>query len=202
MARRVTRAQIGALDRLSALLPRGYYLGGGVAVAAHLSHRRSMDLDLFGTEDPRRIQRRLEGEPGVVIIDRAPGTLHIQIDGIPASLLQYDYSLLAPLTSVQGIAVPVASLDDLAAMKLSAIGDRGVARDFWDLHAIIESTGKPLDHHLEAFKRKYPKVDVGHIVRGLVYFADAEEGPRPRGLEPDTWARIRSDFERWVRALK
>ncbi|MCC7380920.1 MAG: hypothetical protein IT384_03775 [Deltaproteobacteria bacterium] len=51
-------------------------------------------------------------------------------------------------------------------MKLSAIGDRGVARDFWDLHAIIESTGKPLDHYVEAFKRKYPKVDVGHIVRG------------------------------------
>jgi predicted nucleotidyltransferase component of viral defense system len=52
-------------------------------------------------------------------------------------LIEYRYPLLAPPELRAGLPVPVASLDDLASMKLSAIAGRGAARDFWDLHTIV-----------------------------------------------------------------
>jgi len=83
----------------------------------------------------------------------------------------------------------VASLDDLACMKLSIIAGRGAARDFWDLHTIVTRTARPLGEFLEAFKRKYPVEDIGHIVRSLVYFGDAS-GPLPAGLTSERWEEL------------
>ena len=90
--------------------------------------------------------------------------------------------------------MPVASLDDLACMKLSAITGRGAARDFWDLHTIVTRTGRPLREFLDKFTRKYPGEDIGHIVRSLVYFGDPS-GPLPAGLTSERWEEIQRDFE-------
>lgn len=93
----------------------------------------------------------------------------------------------------------LASIDDLACMKLSAIAGRGAARDFWDLHTIVTRTGRPLLDFLDAFRRKYPTEDLGHVLRSLVYFGDAGD-PLPEGLSPSEWKRIQRDFEAWARA--
>lgn len=93
------------------------------------------------------------------------------------------------------------SLDDLASMKLSAISSRGKARDFWDLHEILSHRGQSLADALAAFCRKYTQEDVGHVVRSLVYFGDADAEPLPDGLERERWAEIRRDFEHRVLAL-
>lgn len=85
-------------------------------------------------------------------------------------------------------------------MKLSAIAGRGTARDFWDLHTIVVRTGRPLGELLDAFTRKYPVEDIGHVVRSLAYFGDAS-GPLPAGLTAARWEAIQRDFEAWVRAL-
>ena len=115
-------------------------------------------------------------------------------------MIEYRYPLLAPPEPCADLPVPVASLDDLACMKLSAIAGRGTARDFWDLHTIVTRTARPLGEFLEAFKRKYPVEDIGHIVRSLVYFGDAS-GPLPAGLTSERWEEIQRDFETWVRML-
>ncbi len=96
--------------------------------------------------------------------------------------------------------MPVASIDDLASMKLSAIAGRGAARDFWDLHTIVSRTARPLSDFLDVFRRKYPVEDIGHVIRSLVYFGDAD-GPLPVGLSPARWDEIQRDFETWVRDL-
>jgi hypothetical protein len=97
--------------------------------------------------------------------------------------------------------LPLASLDDLSCMKLSAVAGRGARRDFWDLHALLQARGKSLGEVLDAHRRKYVQEDVGHLVRSLVYFVDAEAEPMPTGLTEEHWARIRSDLTTWVRAL-
>jgi len=196
----ITHGQRAALAKLASVLPEGVYLVGGVAIAAHLSHRTSRDLDLFAIEDPSARQADLERLPGITIEGRAAGTIHFKLDGVPVSLLEYRYPLLTPPVVCAGLPVPVASLDDLACMKLSAIAGRGAARDFWDLHTIVLRTGRPLQEFLAAFKRKYPVEDVGHVVRSLVYFGDAS-GPLPAGLTSEKWAAIQRDLETWVRAV-
>lgn len=195
----ITSKQRAALAKLAVLLPGDFYLAGGVAIAAHFSHRTSRDLDLFALVDPTPLESDLERLPGVTIESRARGTVYLDIDGIPASLIQYPYPLLVPPEPRAELPVPVASIDDLACMKLSAIASRGLARDFWDLHTIVTRTARSLREFLDAFRRKYPVKEIGHIVQSLVYFGDA--GPLPRGLTAAQWEQIQRDFESWVRAV-
>jgi len=63
--------------------------------------------------------------------------------------------------SVDSLPISLASVDDLACMKLSAIASRGLARDFWDLHALLAATRTSLHSQLAAYRRKYPVEDVG-----------------------------------------
>lgn len=193
----ITGAQRAVLEKLAPVLREDFYLVGGVAVAAHLAHRTSRDLDLFAARDPNDLRSQLDHLPGVEIKGRAPGTLHLRVDEIPVSLIEYPYPLLAPLASIQNLPVQVASIDDLACMKLSAIAGRGAARDFWDLHTIVTCTGRPLTDFLDAFRRKYPAENLGHVLRSLVYFGDAG-ALLPEGLSPSHWRQIQRDFETWV----
>ncbi|HEY0478848.1 MAG TPA: nucleotidyl transferase AbiEii/AbiGii toxin family protein [Kofleriaceae bacterium] len=164
----VTSAQRSALAKLAPLLQDGFYLAGGVAIAVHFSHRTSRDLDLFATRDPTALQSDLDHLPGVTIEARAAGTIHLKVDGVPVSLIEYRYPLLAAPEARADLPVPVASLDDLACMKLSAIAGRGATRDFWDLHTIVTRTGQSLRGLLDTFTRKYPVEVIGHVVRSLV----------------------------------
>ncbi len=198
----VTPEQFAALEAIAPVLGTDYYLGGGVAVALRMHHRRSRDLDLFTVlADPASLDTALAGTPEVRVVQRSPGTLHLLVHGVPVSLLRYPYALLAPPEPQASIAVPLASTADLAAMKLSAIGGRGARRDFWDLHVLLTGTGQSLEDALDAFALKYPGVDPGYVVRALAYFGDAEAEPMPEGLTAERWTELRRDFERWVLAL-
>lgn len=197
----IPKSQRAVLMKLSPILGTAYYLVGGTAVAAHLHHRISRDLDLFTTGDPTELEPQLDQLPGVIVESRSGQTLHLRVDGIPVSLIAYRYPLLEIATPVADLPVPVAAISDLACMKLSAIANRGAARDFWDLHTIVRATRRPLDHYLAEFHRKYPVDDIGHVVRSLAYFGDADAAPLPAGLTLEHWNVIRFDFETWVRAI-
>jgi hypothetical protein len=202
----ITEEQRAALHALVPALPEGTYLAGGVAVAATLRHRVSRDLDLFLQTDfdPERLAERLVAEvSGLTVTSMAPGTLYLELNGVPASVLSYRYPLLAEPRADAELAVPIASLEDLACMKLAAIASRGMARDFWDLYALLEHgvAQGDLERALELYQRKFQADDIGHVVRSLAYFGDADASPLPAGLAEAEWARIKHDFERWVTAL-
>jgi hypothetical protein len=197
----LTDAQRAALQTLAAIVDPTTYLAGGVAVAIHLGHRASRDLDLFVPEsDPVDLVGNLEAH-AVRILSRSEGTLYLDAGGVPTSLLRYRYPLLSPPQRFDGIAVPVASQDDLVCMKLSALAGRGAARDFWDLHALLTAERRPLAEALESYRRKYSAEDLGHVVRSLVYFDDATSAPLPAGLTEAHWEEIKTTFRRWVAAL-
>jgi hypothetical protein len=197
----ISDAQRTALSLLSGLLEPTTYLGGGVAVALRLAHRSSRDLDFFVlASDPVSIAASLE-LPGIRILTRTAGTLHLEVSGVPTSILRYGYPLLQPSEWLPGIPVPVASVADLVCMKLSAIAGRGARRDFWDLHALLTASGQPLEEALRAYEQKYATEDVGHVVRSLVYFADADSEPMPTSLTPEHWEQIKADLRGWVQRL-
>jgi len=197
----LSAAQRAALVTLAEVVDPATYLAGGVAVALRLQHRRSQDLDLFvAGSDPVTLTQALE-ERAVRILSRAEGTLHLDVGGVPASILRYRYPLLETTEHVSGIPLPVASLDDLECMKLSAIAGRGAARDLWDLHALLAARGRTLEQALDAYRRKFAAEDIGHVVRSLVYFDDAEAEPMPAGLTQTHWAQIKKDLRTWVEAL-
>jgi hypothetical protein len=199
----ITEEQQRALNALRSILPTDAYLAGGVAVALRFHHRLSRDLDLFvPSGNPEKLADRLGSlDRPAKVISRADGTLHAEVDGVPISILRYAYQSLNAPERLSPVDVPVASTADLACMKLSAIAGRGAKRDFWDLHVLVSTFERGLTDVLALYQKKFPIEDVGHVVRSLVYFADAEAEPPIPGLSPDRWKTIKADFQRWVSAL-
>ena len=191
----LSEAQREALEHLARCVDDQTYLAGGVAVALRFRHRQSHDIDLFTpSTDPAAQLERLANETQVRVVGQSPGTLQLEANGVPASWIRYRYPLLSPVERLTGIPIAVASLVDLTCMKLAAIADRGAVRDFWDLHEILERGQTSLAEALEAFTRKYPSYDVGHVLKSLVYFADADAEPLPSGLTGEQWEQIKRDL--------
>jgi hypothetical protein len=202
----ITEEQRSALIKLAPSLEAGTYLGGGVALATAYGHRLSLDLDLFVPHefDPDRLEERLAAAlKDIRVTGRARGTLHLEIGGVPSSILSYRYALLAPIESRAGLAVGVASPVDLACMKVSAIAGRGAAKDFWDLDVLLEHgvANGNLRVLLQDYARKFPIEDVGHVIRSLAYFGDADAAPLPLGLSAENWRSIKDAIAQRVRAL-
>jgi Nucleotidyl transferase AbiEii toxin, Type IV TA system len=195
-----TGPQQRALRLLAPNLPPDAYLAGGVAVAVRLGHRVSHDLDVFTVDsDPLDLVEALATRGDVRITSRGEGTLYLEADGVPVSIIRHRYPLVTPAELVEPLPIPVASVSDLTAMKLHAIASRGAARDFWDLHELLVHRSLSLTEALDEHSRRYPNEDAGHVLRSLAYFGDAEAAPLPSGLSRDKWESIRLDFEAWTR---
>lgn len=101
----IPERQRTCLATLANWLDEGTYLAGGVAVAALLHHRTSRDLVLFVPHDfePERLEERLAASGAAArVVGRGRGTLHLELDGIPVSVLSYRYPMLAAFLSVDG----------------------------------------------------------------------------------------------------
>ncbi len=92
-------------------------------------------------------------------------------------------------------------MHDLIATKLSAIANRGSAHDFWDLHTMLSLGGISVQDALDLFQRKFASLDIGHVIRALCCFDDANAAPLPRGLEAKQWRAICSELSGWARKL-
>jgi hypothetical protein len=99
----------------------------------------------------------------------------------------------------EGIAV--ASKKDIAAMKLLAISDRGTRRDFVDLYFLCKEFS--LRQVFNFYDQKFRDLEDKryHLLRGLSYFADAEDQLELRMLEPVDWTKVKRFFTDQVRIL-
>lgn len=181
---------------------RGFYLAGGTAIAIQIGHRRSVDLDWFTTGeivDPMALATdlRRSGLP-FEVSGLEKGTLHGSAQGVKLSFLEYRYRELAEPLEWTEYQARLAALEDLACMKLSAIGHRGAKKDFIDIYALGRehfTLGEMLEFH----KRKHELSDVGHTVFALTYFDDAEPEDTPEMLWQIEWEEVKGTIEGWVR---
>lgn len=199
----VSPEQRAALLALAPTASQGFYLAGGTGLCLRLAHRRSVDIDLFREADfdPAAVLETLRAEglaPTNVRITTS--TLWFDLNGVPTSLMAFPYPSISPPSPALG--VQVASLEDIAAMKVEAIASRGARKDFIDLYFIC-AEGLPLAGAIAAFERRFDRAhpDVAHRLKALVYFEDAEKEPEPLLLRAAPWPLVRSFFEAEVRAL-
>lgn len=207
-ATRLSSAQRSALARLTKVAElRTFYLAGGTAVAFHLRHRVSRDLDLFSASDAidlALVQQALVRQlPDVEVLAITDATLQITLEGIPIDLVRYRY---APLETprVGPEDCPVAGLLDLAAMKLAAVAHRGLRRDFWDIHELLTRGGISVDAMLDAYRTRFGKSepDLYHVIRALTFFDDANrELLMPAGMTAEQWQRISDYFAEQAPAI-
>jgi hypothetical protein len=181
----------------SANPPGDFYLAGGTGLAVQLGHRRSVDLDFFSPQFPKRdlllgSVRHLSPR----LIQEAEGTLDLIINTVNVSFLEYTYPLLRGAKRVDELgAFPIASVLDIACMKLTAISSRGTKKDFYDLYFILQKMD--WEELWPAFKRKYEGVDYNrqHILKSLIYFSSAEKEPEPDMLEDISWEEVKQYLE-------
>ena len=167
--------------KVAPLIPDSAYLAGGTGLTVHLHHRVSRDLDfmLERDEDLERLRGALEevGRLGVTYQD--DGTLNGLLDGTKVQFLRAaDQKVLRPAIVVAGIRV--ASVEDIVAMKLKVIMDRGEMRDYFDLME-IDRRAIPAEEGIALFLEKYnPRESdqlVATIVRSLGYLDDVADDP-------------------------
>jgi len=188
------------LDKIKNLqIMEGFYLAGGTALALQLGHRKSIDLDFFSPNFPKRdiiIQQIRHLDPKIA--QEAPGTIDCLIDDVKVSFLEYNYPLLAELKDYEG--VKIASVIDIACMKLSATSSRGSKKDFIDLYVILEKYS--LDELFNMFEKKFYGVSYQKLIllKSLTFFDDAENEPDPDYTKPLSWDSVKKYIEDKVRA--
>jgi len=175
----------------------GFYLAGGTALALHYGHRRSIDFDFFRPDqfNERLLVASLDHQFGPVErLSSGEQTTYVRVRGVTVSFFQLPYPLIEPLTMTPW-KFGLASIADLAAMKLEAIAGRGSRKDFVDLYWLCKAELTMADV-LNYFERKYPieRVEYYHRLRALAYFDDAERDPMPDMLEPVEWNDVREFF--------
>ncbi len=178
-------------------ITRAFYLAGGSALALHLGHRISVDLDYFtprsfNAADLVRCLARL----GMFTQEqRKHDTLLGTFDQVKVSFFRYSYPQIAKSEIVLNTAI--ASVPDIGAMKLDAIGTRGRKRDFIDLYFVCR-TEHSLEDVLGWYRKKYQGVEVNliHYIKALTYFEEAEADPMPRMLKRVSWDQVKRFFEK------
>lgn len=195
--------QLAALSALTPAALRGFYLAGGTGLCLRLGHRRSFDIDLFRDTDfdASELLRELQSD-GVAAsnVRTKRSTLWMDVGGVRVSLMWFPYACIAPAEPAMG--VPVASLEDIAAMKIEAIASRGARKDFYDLYFICQHIAG-LPAALAAFELRFASArpDMIHRMKALTYFEDAEREPEPALFEPLDWRCVRAYFEAEMRAI-
>ena len=186
------------LEKLSTLpVLEDARLVGGTALALQLGHRTSVDLDFFGrinadSEDLRNILR----EVGRVEVASVSKNINIfWVNGVKVDMVNYPYPWLDLPIVEDG--VRLASLNDIAAMKISAIVNRGTKKDFIDLYTLLQHFA--LDEILDMYSRKYSDGSLFIVMKSLTYFDDAETDPMPNVLNDTTWETVKDFLRKVVR---
>jgi predicted nucleotidyltransferase component of viral defense system len=172
-----------------------FYLAGGTGLAIILAHRKSYDFDFFSrnqfsTGKLLEIIIRSFGEDEVILSEIKEDTLIVFLNDIQVSFFQYNYPLLKNLVKKDGLYI--ASLEDILAMKIIAIIQRGTKKDFIDLWTIMKEKKYSLQDIFIFCKTKFGKAFSESIaLKALTYFKDAEEETPEKEKSNFSWENIK-----------
>lgn len=177
-------------------IPESFVLYGGTAIALQLGHRESIDFDFFSPMpfDPDDLLSTLPCLQGARVTQRQQNTLTAIVDrsgdvslsffGLPSIP-----RLLPPLRSRDNH-LQVASLTDLAGMKVSVIQKRAECKDYADIAALLEH-GTSLELALSAGQAIYGDPFNPQIaLKAMSYFDDVH------GIDMQTRKKIQDAVRR------
>jgi hypothetical protein len=153
----------------------GFYLAGGTALALQMGQGRSVDFDFFSNEKRpgASVRHWIENFPKAVIREADAQTVHADLGGVKVSFIgAYQYPTAGKFVNAGGIRL--ASVLDIALMKLLAVTHRAALRDYIDLAAIIRDRF-PLAALIRKSRKKYGRTfNPMLVMRALVSFEDRD----------------------------
>jgi hypothetical protein len=178
----VEEGTLALIRRLTAdKLLKDFVLVGGTALSLQLGHRKSIDIDLFIAHpfDVHAIARHIESTYRPTEMHVLGNTIFSRVAGIKLDMMAHGYPWLKPIQETDG--VRMASIEDIAAMKLNAIvGNGSRLKDYVDIHYLLEI--KSLIELTEAYVAKYPDTNKSIARNALLYHSEIKFGVDPKLL--------------------
>lgn len=177
-----------------------FRLVGGTALSLHLGHRMSIDIDLFtdepyGTIDFQPLESYLSANYGY-FYKSAHGLVGMgqsylignNIDNNIKLDTYYTDPFIQPAHIEDGIRL--ATVEEVAAMKIDVIHRGGRKKDFWDLDEIMETHS--IDDLLALHNQRHSWThNPEEILQQLVNFDKADSDFEPICLKEKRWELIR-----------
>lgn len=176
-----------------------FVLVGGSALTLHLCHRKSEDLDFFTYEDyfsKKEILNFIRVFEKKEIINQTNEQIDVLLDGVKVTFFNAGWSFLRPLGDPS---FQVATIEQIAAMKVNVLFLRAKYRDYYDLYYLAKEK-MSLKEIFNAGRNIIEGVTYKLFVTALLYVDDIEDDDISY-LEPKeklTKARIRDFFEKRV----
>ena len=164
-------------------------LVGGTALALQLGHRKAVDLDFFGntTASLEELTDVISDFASVTPISQSRLMRFMVVDDVKIDVINYPYGWIESPVSEDG--VTLAGIRDIAAMKLSAITNRGTRKDFIDYYFLLKRF--TLEELIGFYLQKYTDAQLFTAMKSLTYFDDAESDPMPVMLVPLKWDEVK-----------
>ncbi|NDV59597.1 hypothetical protein D0T85_15970 [Bacteroides sp. 519] len=147
-----------------------FVLVGGTALSLQIGHRISVDLDLFSNTsfDEEELSAYLLSAYDLELDFISKRTVKGEIQGVQIDCIAHQYPWVSSFNILEGIRL--ASLLDIAAMKLNAVSGNGTrVKDFIDLAYL--SGYMSFTEMLKAYTKKYNANPV-IAVKSITFFDD------------------------------
>lgn len=183
-------------------VPRRFVLYGGTGLALRLVHRQSVDFDFFSSEpfNPEALQREMGFTDRAEALQKARNTLTllVGVGRAPVKLSFFGGLSMGRVGAPDVCAetgLRVASLRDLFASKLNVIHQRAEAKDYLDVHAILQGGACPLAEGLGCARAVFgEEFNIMLPLKALAFFEGGDLGSLP--------APVRENLLRAVRAVR
>ena len=188
-----------------------FRLVDGTALSLQIGHRISFDIDLFTDADYKSIdfetidcllEKTFPFTEMLYLGNKSFGkSYYIGTDRNEAVKLDLFYTDLFIRPIVEIDFLRMASIEEIAAMKMEIIGTGGRKKDFWDIHELLDylSLEQMLDLHAERYPYSHNK-DV--LINKLVDFQFADDDLNPICLKGKYWELIKADFNDMIQIAK
>lgn len=136
---------------------KNFYLVGGTALSLQIGHRLSVDFDFFSFDEfpsnlLQQIKRAFPNVP-ISVTYRAPEQLNVLVDNIKTTFFHFEYPTVDPFVEYRG--VPLASVQEIAAMKAFAVGKRLAYKDYVDWYFLLKEKYVELLDVISFCKKKF-----------------------------------------------
>lgn len=170
----------------------GLNLVGGTSLALQIGHRESIDIDLFGNIDfdHEKLIPFLENIGNVKTLSTSRHINIFTIDGIKVDFVNYKYPFIRDIKIEHGLRL--ASIEDIAAMKINAIIGRGSKKDFIDLFFLLKSFS--FDEIFRFYEEKFDDSNILIARKSVIYFEDAETEQSPKIFIDVSWETIKENI--------
>lgn len=175
-----------------------FYMIGGTALSLQLNLRESYDFDFCVTEqfNNELLLEELGSLGNIKVKQNQKGTCDVILNGVQVSFFYYPNKIIADFIITDEMPkLKMASILDIAIMKVVAIGGRGSKKDFFDLYHIMNKCEISIEEIAKGLIQKYgEQTNYVNIIMGLSYFEDAKQEELPKVFIEYNWEEIKSFF--------